>query len=85
MNPQECVYCPRKGCCQTYAAFLQGYNTLLIQHQPAADVRLGLSIEIGGVSIGNVELARLLPDGTMIIGVKRPMAIDRILQEKCPE
>jgi hypothetical protein len=84
LNPQECSLCPRKSCCQTYSAFLLGYNTLLIQHQPDAKIALGLSVDIGGQSIGTIELARLLPDGTMILGVKREF-VDALLEVKCPE
>jgi hypothetical protein len=61
-----------------------GYNTLLIQHQPDAEISLGISVDIGGQSIGKIEMARLLPDGTMILGVKREF-VDALLEVKCPE
>lgn len=84
MNPQECDLCPRKVCCRTYMTFLEGYNSILIEHQPDTKISLGLSIEIGGQSIGKIHFAKLMADGTMVLGVKREI-IDALLEEKCPE
>lgn len=82
MNLEVCRLCPNKACCLKYSAFLQGYNTMLIQHQPEGEITLGQSVDIGGKSVGTIQLVRLLDDGVIILGVKRDF-VDKLLAEPC--
>lgn len=83
MDLNICKQCVKRDCCQRLEAFLLGFNRIAIEHPPDIGYPLGLSVEIGGISIGKIQGARLLPSGELVLGIKKDY-VDKLLEEACP-
>jgi hypothetical protein len=82
MDLNICKECSKRDCCQRLEAYLLGFNRLSIEHAPDIGYPLGLSVEIGGTSIGRIQAAKLLPGGTLVLGIKKDY-VDKLLEETC--